>query len=55
MKALRKVIILVEQPDNCSNKEFEEWIKFELGITQSVSIYNPMNDKDLIAKKVEIL
>lgn len=36
-------------PDEATNKEIEDWLKFHLGATGSLSLDNPMSEKDIEA------
>lgn len=45
MKAI--INFQVEKPDDVSNEDFRDWIDFETGNTNELSMDNPMANKDL--------
>ena len=47
MNRLIEVHFWVDVPEKATKKEIEEWIKFSIGLTESLSLENPMFDRDL--------
>lgn len=50
----KKVTITIKTPVECTEQQFEEWIKFCVGYTASMSCENPLCDYELEAKDVKI-
>lgn len=44
MKA--EIIFTIKAPKDCTTKQFEEWLKFNLEITRSMSGENPLSDSE---------
>lgn len=44
---IAKITIKVSPPEKCTKKEFEEWLRFQLGVRDTMSIKNPLVDHDL--------
>lgn len=50
----KAITIVVKSPIECTDAQFEEWVKFELGYTGGMSIENPLHEHELEALTVNI-
>ena len=50
----KEITIRVKAPIECTDEEFEEWVKFELGYNGSISTTNPLHEYNLEADSIYI-
>jgi hypothetical protein len=52
---MKKVTFYIEPPEECTDKEFQEWIEYELKYDRiNISVENPLCSYYLEAKSIEI-
>ena len=49
-----KVTFTVVPPVECTERQFEEWIKFQLGHNITVNRSNPLQDIELVADTIQV-
>jgi hypothetical protein len=49
----KELLITVKAPCECTEEQYMEWVKFELGYTCSISIENPLHEYDLEANNIQ--
>ena len=49
-----KVTFTVIPPVECTEKQFKEWIKFQLGHDASIDRSNPLQDVELVADTIKV-
>jgi len=49
-----RVELEVEVPESATDRELEDWLRFELGATGQLDGDNPMIDHDLEAKRASV-
>ena len=52
----KEILIKVSTPEGveCTDKEFKDWVLYELGCVGGISISNPLSDYELEADEVYI-
>jgi len=50
----KEVKINVVAPVECTEEQFEEWVKYCTGYTGSININNPLHEYDLDATYVDV-
>jgi len=50
----KEIRIIVTAPADCTDEQFEEWIKFNLYYIGGISVTNPLCDFELEIKSMDI-
>ena len=50
----KEIRVTVSAPIECTDEQFEEWVKYCLGYTGQISLENPLHEYDLEAKDVDV-
>lgn len=49
----KEVTITVTAPVDCTDEQFEEWAKFNLGYSERISMDNPLHEYDLECSDID--
>lgn len=50
----KKITITVKAPIECTEEQFEEWVKYSVHYTSDISLSNPLHEYELEVEEIEI-
>jgi hypothetical protein len=54
MGATVEVRFNLEVPEEATDEQIHEWLEFELGVTGSISVENPLSSTELMADDLDV-